>query len=799
MKYHQIILLPLLVFTFALANWQCKPAAVTEQKAFPTPEQSAVFGLVTPIILEQEGATLYMEDYFADVAKIDSVTSDKALVTKLSSDKKILEVKIEGNLPPLSVLSVHAGEFVYDLMVKKSLKRAVEIKVAFDDAPKKVELVGDINNWNPANTPMTQNGKEWSVKLLLNPGRYPYQVVKDGKWMLDPGNEKKITNGMGGFNSLLIVEKPAWSSLPKLATEKSDGQSILIKSFNKPDAIFALWQNQLLPFKQGNDGAISLEIPKEAKQVGRSIIRVYSYNGVGLSNDLLIPLEKGHVLANAKDIKREDKEAMTMYFTLIDRFKNGNKDNDKPLDDKRLTPIQNYNGGDLAGITQKIKDGYFKKLGINTLWLSPLTQNPLKAYQEFPEPRRWYSGYHGYWPISSSKVDFRFGTDAELTELVETAHQNGINVLLDYVCNHVHQEHPIYQQHPDWVTPLELPDGTKNIRIWDEQRLTTWFDTFLPTLDLSKPEVIDIQSDSAMYWIKKFNLDGFRHDATKHVQTEFWRTLTRKLKEEVMIPNNKSLYQIGETFGSHELISSYINSGLLDAQFDFNLYFNARDVFAKDDESFERLTIALRESFDYYGYHSTMGNITGNHDLTRFMGLASGAVAFDEDPKEAGYKRDVQVKDTKAYQKLSSMTAFLMTVPGIPVIFYGDEIGMVGAGDPDNRRMMRFEGLNEFEQKTKETADKLGNLRRNSLSLIYGDFELITSSKDALVYVRHFFDKTSVVIFNKGTAKTVEFALPEWLNIEGLKPQFGNQVKMDGRNVSIPLGENGFDVLTNEG
>ncbi len=781
----------------ALSFWQCEPNPSSEPVVLPTKAQSAIFDWVKPIILEEGETTLYLEDYFKDVVVVDSISADKALTTKLSDDKKTLVVEHKGDLPSLSILTIYGGEFAYDLLVKKSLKREVEIKVSFEDEPKKVALMGDLNNWNPANTPMTQNGNDWTVKLLLNPGRYPYLVVKDGESMLDPGNDKQLTNGMGGFNSLLVVEKPEWSSLPKLITNKTELEAISIKTFNNPEQLFAFWQNHLLETGVEADGTVTLLIPKEAKQAQRSFIRVYAYNQVGLSNDLLIPLQNGKVLTDVNDIKRQDKEAMTMYFTLIDRFKNGDPENDKPLEDERLTPIQNYNGGDLVGITQKIEDGYFKSLGINTLWLSPLTQNPLEAYQEFPKPNRWYSGYHGYWPISSSEVDFRFGTDDELTKLVETAHENGINVLLDYVCNHVHEEHPIYQKHPEWVTPLVLPDGTKNIRIWDEQRLTTWFDTFLPTLDLSKPEVVDIQTDSAMYWIKKFNLDGFRHDATKHVQTEFWRTLTRKLKEEVMFPNNKSIYQIGETFGSHELISSYINSGLLDAQFDFNLYFNARDVFAKDDESFERLAIAARESFDYYGYHSTMGNITGNHDLTRFMGLASGAVTFEEDPKEAGYERDVQVKDTLAYQKLSGMTAFLMTMPGIPVIFYGDEIGMVGAGDPDNRRMMRFEDLNKFEAKTKETADKLGQLRRSNLSLTYGDFELISADTSTLVYARHYFNKTSVVAFNKGEARTLEFELPIWLATDGLMANFGHEVRLFGEKVEVALSKNGFEILTN--
>ena len=156
--------------------------------------------------------------------------------------------------------------------------------------------------------------------------------------------------------------------------------------------------------------------------------------------------------------------------------------------------------------------------------------------------------------------------------MITTAHENNKNVLLDYVANHVHLEHPVYQQHPEWATDLYLPDSTLNTEKWDEYRLTTWFDTHLPTLDLENPLVYEAMSDSALYWFENFEIDGFRHDATKHIPEVFWRTLTRKLKQRVMIPENRSIYQIGETYGNAELIGSYVNSGQMDAQFDFNFF-----------------------------------------------------------------------------------------------------------------------------------------------------------------------------------------------------------------------------------
>ena len=141
-----------------------------------------------------------------------------------------------------------------------------------------------------------------------------------------------------------------------------------------------------------------------------------------------------------------------------------------------------------------------------------MVKNPESPYGYWPDPPSKFSGYHGYWPVSFTIIDDRYGTAEDLHELVEVAHNNNMNVLLDFVANHVHQDHPVYRAHPDWATELYLPDGSLNTERWDEYRLTTWFDIFLPTLDLSRPEVYEMLSDSAVFWIREYKLDGFRHD-----------------------------------------------------------------------------------------------------------------------------------------------------------------------------------------------------------------------------------------------------------------------------------------------
>ncbi len=782
-------LIPVCFFLICSCLSACKSTVLTPVKdakpdVVPTkevdiPSSKELLGLASPIQMQADTISVLLEDYFQHPGQIEYFSFDEgSYKATLIKDSTVLFIKSIKEKPGLVNLSIRLGGKDFDILVKPSKREAVKLVYVPEkgESPKSVGIAGDLNSWNPASTPMRLEDGDWVVDLKLDPGDYPYKFVVDGEWVMDAQNGEKISNGQGGFNSLLSIDKPPLYSLPFLYLPKQENENeIAIHWVMQATNYIAYWNNQRLDITPIKGEGISVQIPERAKKVERSYIRVFGENDLGLSNDMKIPLSFGKILSDTKEMRRMDTEAMSMYFPLVDRFHNGNPNNDEPLEDERLEPIQNFMGGDIAGITEKIRSGYFKELGINTLWLSPITQNPLEAYREYPEPRRWYSGYHGYWPIKSNKVDHRFGTDEELHELVRVAHENDMNVLLDFICNHVHQNHQMYQNHPEWATKMILEDGTTNIRIWDEQRLTTWFDDFLPSLNLSKPPVIEMQADSAFYWLKEFGLDGYRHDATKHIPLAFWRHLTKKIKKEVILEEGRPVYQVGETYGSHELIASYISSGMVDAQFDFNLHFTARDAFAKDDASFKLITDALRATFDHYGYHSSMANITGNHDQTRFMGLASGAVDYAEDQKEAGFLRDIQVKDEAAYGKLASMTAFLMSIPGVPVIYYGDEIGMVGASDPDNRRMMRFDGWNEKERELKASVEALSNFRRNSLPLIFGDTYMLKDKPDFMAWSRTYNGETVICVFNKsGTAKGKTFQLPDFLDEQKYASVFGH-------------------------
>jgi cyclomaltodextrinase len=372
-----------------------------------------------------------------------------------------------------------------------------------------------------------------------------------------------------------------------------------------------------------------------------------------------------------------------------------------------------------------------------------------------------------------------------------------MNVLLDFVANHVHKNHPVYQKHKDWATELYLPDGTLNTEKWDEHRLTTWFDVFLPTLNLEKPEVYEMLSDSAVYWIKKYKLDGFRHDATKHIPEIFWQTLTHKLKTQIVIPEGRNIYQIGETYGSPQLIGSYVNTGQLDAQFDFNVY-DATTASVSGNSSFANLARVLKTSQKYYGSNHLMGNITGNQDRARFISYASGSLRFDEDAKFAGWTREIGIKDSTAFNKCAILNAIVSTIPGIPVIFYGDEIGIPGGNDPDNRKMMRFEKLIEREKELKNITKTLLNFRRNTPALMFGDFKIIEANDNIFIFSRSYFDKTVILAINNcNEKKSVSFeSLPN--NKATYKTLFNSQLNHENILFEIKLDANSFDIITNQ-
>lgn len=789
MKYFQAGIFILLITVFLFS---CKEKA----QQLPVGTDSLITGLASPVPLNPDSTEFLLADYFDDMEKLDSFQGPENLnISGAIADGKLTFIPQDGLLP-LSVISFFSNGMKYDILLKKSAK--VKYDFRFNDpdqSHKQVQILGDINAWSPANTTVQYQDGAWTSSMYLTPGTYGYQLIIDGNQGLDPQNPDKMENGIGGYNSPLIIEGPSSADLPQLYTS-SAGNPLEIASEGQSTALYVFWENSLIYQSVESGNTWSISVPEQAEKMQRSHIRAYACNEKGIGSDLFIPLQYGEPIIDATLLTRDDHHSQIMYFLMVDRFVNGDTANDKPTDDPEIHPRANFHGGDIQGIIQQLETGYFDSLGMNTIWLSPIPRNPDGAYGWWDKGgvKSKFSSYHGYWPTGLSAVDPRFGTLAELKKLIALAHDRDINVILDFVAHHVHEEHILYQEKKDsgWFTDLHLPDGTLNTERWDDHRLTTWFDVFLPTFRFDRDDVCDMLSDTAMFWLYETGIDGFRHDATKHIDLKFWRALTKKVKA-YKRKSGRPVYQVGETYGTPELIASYIQSGMLDAQFDFNLYDAFLQSVCIPDKGFKDVRSRLEQSFAYYGVNHLMGNMSGNQDKTRLMALATGDVSMHEDGKLAGWTRAVDKTTPEGFNKLELMHVLNLSVPGVPCIYYGDEIGLTGGNDPDNRRMMRFDSLENEAERLRNNVGKLAKIRRSNMALMYGNMRFLDTPSSVLGFTRKYFENEVLVLVNSsGKEQIVEVRIPDYISTGKFKDLSGNNIIVTDKKVKVVLAPHSY-------
>lgn len=704
----------------------------------------------------------YTEDYssikFYEHNSINVVYDNLTLNLTLSP-------KTEFNGLNFVEFTLDSRDYVIPVIQRKSLKYKFTFKTS--RKPAMVYLFGQFNSWNRQNIPMTKTQEGiFEVEIPLDPGRYEYKFFVDAKEIIDSLNPVYVPNGMGDYNSVIVIKQPAEDkvylhNLRLEATENHLFTDYFFESGKKTDVVkrsevAALLNNYLLPESRISIARNTIRIMLDKKDLsGDHTLRVAVSKDGNLTNFQTLMLLDGVPVSQVGKRTNHDN---IIYSIMIDRFYDGDTTINNPVQHPELSYKANYQGGDLQGIINKIEEGYFDKLGVNTFWISPIVDNTNNAFQEYPAPHRYFTGYHGYWPVSSTEVEEKFGTMELAKELVKKADDNGIEILLDFVANHVHEEHPLWKTARDWFGKLELPDGKLNLRLWDEQRLTTWFEPYMPSFDYEgSQEALEFMTDNAVWWLKETGAHGFRHDAVKHVPNSFWRTLTRKIKEEIEVPNNTKVYQIGETFGGFDLIRSYVNNGQLSSQFNFNLYDVALPVFLYPENSFEMLDLTMTKTFQVYGVNHLMGNLADSHDKNRYMAYADGDLELNSSEAiEIGWTNPPQVDNLSSYDKLKIHLAYILTIPGVPVIYYGDEIGMTGAADPDNRRMMRFgNDLNSYEKQTLEDVSKLIHTRRNHSALRYGDFYTLQADKNIYAYLRSDMNERILTVINKSEDRQI--------------------------------------------
>lgn len=768
-----------------------------------------IYDLIQPVNLSQEGKTtvLVSDIFYSDRYDVE-FTSNKNIIAEYNSTLNEVSFIPKDNFSGIELISfTHKGE-KYQLPVK--LIRTKKYLFTYKPQPeeKQINLFGQFNSWDRKSLPMkdTNGDGTFEVEIPLDPGRYEYKFFIDGREVVDPANPVKVSNGMGDFNSVRIIEESASDKmfLHIIGAEKKNNEIILKfyfenadrSSFVDEESLIVLFDNKLFPKELIKLNGREIKLIVKGKMLVENHFVRLAVNRMGKhSNIQTVQLHNGVIAGNSDFHSLNDN---IIYNLMIDRFCNGDSANDAPVIHDSLFSQANYQGGDIQGLINKLEEGYFEQLGINAFWLSPIVDNTNNAYREFPAPHRWYTGYHGYWPVSSTKVEEHFGDMNLVKKFIDLAHQKKSSVFLDYVAHHVHTEHWMWKDHRDWFGNYNLPDGKLNLRLWDEYRLTTWFEPYMPSFDyVSSFEALEFMTDNAVWWLKVTGADGFRHDAVKHVPNEYWRLLTSKLKREISIPEQKDIYQIGETFGGIDLIASYVNNGQLNAQFNFNLYDTAIPVFLDEKASFKLLDYQMQKSFQVFGYNNLMGNIMDSHDKIRYMAYADGDLAINDGQAiEIGWTNPPKVDNPESYDKLKLHLTYLLTIPGIPVIYYGDEIGMTGAADPDNRRMMRFDDeLNEYEKQTLKDVSKLINIRKEHSALRYGDFLTLQADENIYAYLRSDMNERIFTILNKSTDKqNIEIKLPAVYKINTAKDLISGK-ELEVKNNLISLSISGINQL----
>ncbi len=636
-----------------------------------------------------------------------------------------------------------------------------------------VYLVGSFNDWTEQdpNYLMTTDGNgKWTIDVKWPVGtnvEYKYIVFDwaDDKWKTDAadGTSNGVANitqcgmkfpGGGGGGSVVSggdfcgqIDDNMTSggnytingSDPnaQIKSIKVEGLNITVEFKDTPSSV----RGEHNPSLNGNK--MTVTVPSNGK---------YTYFVNVNGSEVYVPVwvEK----------EQFDWHNALLYFAFTDRFVNGDQSNDKKSGTWENSSATDWYGGDFKGMQQKVESGYFDALGVNTIWISSVSMNTQQTSADSKEnadgQKHNYSAYHSYWPISSfmtaenksefgdvSAIEPHFGTAEDLKNLVDACHKRGIRVLVDFAANHVHKDSPMFQKHGDWfngnLNDYKLcDDGFWDDAYWTER---CWFSQDLPDINYDNDYARNQMVQHAIWLIKETNIDGFRVDAVKHMNIKFIQEL-RSAVDQLFKNTGIMFYMVGETFVyEHDLLNKYIGDDLLHAQFDFPLYGKIGSVLRGNG-----LYDAIHNGKSGYdgGFKSDlMGTFMGNHDVARAISVAAGQ-------NESKWGFNATPTEWYAYDRVMAAWTILLTQPGVPLIYYGDEYGMPGSNDPDNRRMMQFDGLNEQQQTLLGFVQSLGKIRKTHKALSRGTREILGlqngSSDNSTVCYKMSYDGESIIV-----------------------------------------------------
>jgi neopullulanase len=506
-----------------------------------------------------------------------------------------------------------------------------------------------------------------------------------------------------------------------------------------------------------------------------------------LSTVLLSTLLAAQVDAAASFRERLPQDEV-VYFLLPDRFANGDPANDRGgLTGGRLTtgfdPADKgfFHGGDLAGLTARLD--YVQSLGATAIWLAPIFRN--KPVQGAPGQES--AGYHGYWVTDFTRVDPHFGTEREMHALVAAAHARGMKVYLDIIANHTadviaYEECPArscpYRPLPQRpYTPrvarseaqVKVPAWLNEPAYYHNRGDTTWAGEsvqrgdFAGLDDLMTEHPRVVEGFVAIFgdWIDRYGIDGYRIDTARHVDPEFWQQFVPAMLLRAREQGIGNFHIFGEV-ASDELtatpLAAYARSARLPSVLDF-AFANAVRAAASARTGTGVLARVFAEDALYEGGERTALQLpifVSNHDMGRFAHFVR--------------KHRPQAGDAEVLQRVVLAHAMLMTLRGVPVIYYGDEQGFEGTGGDKDARQDMFERFDPQHPLYRSIA-RFAALRSEHAALRRGRQVVRRSGPTPGLFVASRFDPSSgrEIVLGFNTSSEAQEAL---LDVERASARF---------------------------
>ena len=522
-------------------------------------------------------------------------------------------------------------------------------------------------------------------------------------------------------------------------------------------------------------------------------------------------LPKKDTAVVATDKEQFNWNAANVYFLLTDRFNNGDPSNDVNFDRTAKTgKLRGFEGGDIKGVTEKIKEGYFTDLGINAIWMTPIVE---QIHGATDEGTGLSYGFHGYWTSDWTAIDPNYGTKEDLKELVEVAHSKGIRILLDAVINHTG---PVTEKDPVW--PSDWVRTSPQCRYDNyENTITCTLVKNLPDIKTESNEEVELPPQLVAKWkaegryeqevaeldeffkrtghpraprfyivkwltdyITEFGIDGYRVDTVKHTEEFVWQEFREacdyafaefKKNNPDEVVDNTDFFLVGEVYNYGISGGQYFNFGDKKVNY-FDKAFHSLINF---EFKWNAKQMPVNEFFDKY--NSTLNKDLKGYGVLNYLSSHDDGQPFD--PKRENAERT---------------GTLLLLAPGASQVYYGDETARSlvidgTEGDATLRSFMNWDELENDKQKSVLSHwQKLGQFRARHASVGAGVHNEISNS-EGFVFSRILNkDKVVVGIDLKGSSKSI--------NVEGV---FENGTKIrDAYSGTESTVENGKLTVSSE-